>query len=190
MTANIPPPDHDRTDEELFKAGTQYYVAARFGAFAGISPVTGNLFHHAIELYLKGALANRGWDLDTMRSQFGHRLPELWARVKSELSEHDLDRFDQTIEELHRHEHIRYPDFLITEGMVSWIQFTRHSVEISTPLTPELPRYVVVVDEIDELTRVILEMSGLNPAFFSASMVSSTAKDYFWRDNKSWPSPK
>ena len=189
MSTDIPPPDFDRSDEELIKAGTQYYLAGRFGAFAGMNPVTGNLFHHAVELYLKGALARRGWDLNTLRSKFGHHLPKLWAQFKSEWSNRELARFDQSIEDLHRREHIRYPDYLLKEGMASWIEFTRHNVEIHTPMTPELPQYVVVVDEIDELTRVILETCGLNPEFFSASMNSSTAKDYFWRENKSWPAP-
>jgi len=39
-----------------FDAATHYYVAARFAYFARAIPTAGNLFHHAIEMYLKGCL--------------------------------------------------------------------------------------------------------------------------------------
>jgi hypothetical protein len=41
----------------FFSAACGYYVAARFAAFAHLNPVAGNLFHHAIEMYLKGGLS-------------------------------------------------------------------------------------------------------------------------------------
>jgi hypothetical protein len=41
----------------FFSAGSQYYIAGRFGVFAGLNPVVGNLLHHAIEMDLKGALS-------------------------------------------------------------------------------------------------------------------------------------
>jgi hypothetical protein len=37
----------------FFHIGFQYYVTARFTAFAFFSPVCGNLFHHAVEMLLK-----------------------------------------------------------------------------------------------------------------------------------------
>jgi hypothetical protein len=43
--------------DAFFKTGSQYYIAGRFAAFAWFHPVAGNLFHHAIEMYLKGALS-------------------------------------------------------------------------------------------------------------------------------------
>ena len=35
---------------------TQYYIAGRLAARAAQAPVYGNLLHHAVEMYLKGAL--------------------------------------------------------------------------------------------------------------------------------------
>ena len=43
--------------DEFFKTDSQYYIGGRFAAFAWFHPVVGNLFHHAIEMYLKGALS-------------------------------------------------------------------------------------------------------------------------------------
>jgi hypothetical protein len=40
----------------FFSSAAQYYVAGRFGVFAALNPVAANLMHHAIEMYLKGAL--------------------------------------------------------------------------------------------------------------------------------------
>jgi len=41
-----------------FRYATDYYVAARFAFFARSNPTAGNLFHHAVELYLKGSLTH------------------------------------------------------------------------------------------------------------------------------------
>ena len=40
---------------QYFRFGTQYYVAGRYAALVWLIPVAGNLLHHAIEMYLKGA---------------------------------------------------------------------------------------------------------------------------------------
>src|SRR5262245_44956139 len=40
----------------LMGNGSQYYTMARFAAHAQRMPVGGNLFHHAIEMLLKGGL--------------------------------------------------------------------------------------------------------------------------------------
>jgi hypothetical protein len=45
----------EKNDEELMKLGVQYYVAARSAALVGatLMPVCGNLYHHALEMFLK-----------------------------------------------------------------------------------------------------------------------------------------
>jgi HEPN domain-containing protein len=43
---------------ELFMSrACQYYVTARFAMHAQCLPVCANLFHHAVEMFLKGGLA-------------------------------------------------------------------------------------------------------------------------------------
>jgi hypothetical protein len=46
----------DYSRRRFFDHGTQYYVATRLLFFAQGVPVTGTLAHHAIEMFLKGAL--------------------------------------------------------------------------------------------------------------------------------------
>ena len=46
-----------RALELFFSSATQYYVSGRYAVFAGLTPVVGNLLHHAVEMYLKGALS-------------------------------------------------------------------------------------------------------------------------------------
>jgi hypothetical protein len=40
----------EAADREFMRLGTQYYIAARYVAWAGLLPVSGNLYHHAIEM--------------------------------------------------------------------------------------------------------------------------------------------
>ena len=40
----------DRMNQTLLEFAFQYYVVSRFGVRARLSPVTGNLFHHARSL--------------------------------------------------------------------------------------------------------------------------------------------
>src|SRR6266478_5247128 len=38
----------ERTEEEFLKLGMQYYIAGKAAALAGLLPITGNLYHHAL----------------------------------------------------------------------------------------------------------------------------------------------
>jgi hypothetical protein len=60
--------------EEFFKMAGQYYVVGRFAAFAGLIPITGNLLHHAVEMFLKGGLSKNGVSLVDLK-KMGHNLP-------------------------------------------------------------------------------------------------------------------
>jgi hypothetical protein len=44
----------------FMETGSQYYTTARFAMHAQCMPVCGNLFHHAVEMLLKGGLAQKG----------------------------------------------------------------------------------------------------------------------------------
>ena len=48
----------ERFDAEFFKLGMHYYAAARSAARSGFMPVCGTLYHHALEMFLKGRLIN------------------------------------------------------------------------------------------------------------------------------------
>jgi hypothetical protein len=45
----------------FFDRSIQYYAAGRFAFHSGLTPVAGNLLHHAVEMCLKGALSKKGF---------------------------------------------------------------------------------------------------------------------------------
>jgi hypothetical protein len=105
---------------EFFKFGSQYYVAGRYGVFAGLMPVAANLHHHAIEMFLKGALS-KSMSLEELKRKLGHRLPKIWTKFKRQASDPSLNRFDKIIKELNKFEDIRYPDEILRRGAgTSW----------------------------------------------------------------------
>jgi hypothetical protein len=75
--------------DAFFKTGSQYYIAGRFAAFAWLHPVAGNLFHHAIEMYLKGALSKTK-SLSDLR-KLSHDLLSGWAAFKVHANDRALD---------------------------------------------------------------------------------------------------
>jgi len=88
--------DAERMIDECFKYGSQYYVAGRYGVFAGLIPVAGNLHHHAIEMFLKGALS-KTMTSEEMRRKLGHRLPKIWKKFKQRACDPSLSRFNRVI---------------------------------------------------------------------------------------------
>ena len=44
------------SDDLFFDSAMQYYVAGRGAFFAKLTPVAANLLHHAVEMFLKGAI--------------------------------------------------------------------------------------------------------------------------------------
>jgi hypothetical protein len=168
--------------DEFFKIGCQYYIAARFAAFAWFHPVVGNLFHHAIEMYLKGALSKtRG--LSDLR-KLSHNLPSIWSAFKAGATDPSLDRFDAIIAGLHDYEELRYPDSVLTKGMESAIHIVRSSLSTVGAATSatSLPHYQVCVEDIDELTDVIFAAAGRNPKAYLLSL-NNIAREFLTKDN-------
>jgi hypothetical protein len=118
--------------EEFIKTAGQYYVAGRYSAFAGFIPTTGNLFHHAIEMFLKGGLSKTGITLADLK-KLSHDLPKIWETFKRTFKDQSLDRFDHVIASLHRFEDIRYPDLIVQKGMNA-------KIEILAPARPPGPQ--------------------------------------------------
>jgi len=165
-----------------FTTALQYHVCARYAAFAGFMPVCGNLFHHAVEMYLKGYLCD-SWNEHERRS-LGHNLKKIWRKVKAIDSDPILNRFDDLVVALQRWEEIRYPEKIAREGMIGYIHFSKPPVS-KKPSSPRLsePRYEVVVDELDALSKIIFE-KRMNPKAFIGGL-KSDAQDFLKRANKS-----
>lgn len=163
--------------------GVQYYTAARSAVLAQLAPVSGNLYHHAIEMLLKARLSQKRSLEELSRSPFVHKLCALWNAFKAEFPTLGLDQFDDTIATLDRFETIRYPDATIKEGaeiIVMW-----DPDPISSTYAPDItppPRYQIIVTEIDRLVARIFEVSSRNPAFFTGG-VNDYAREAITRDN-------
>src|SRR6266508_4410640 len=95
---------------DYFRMGLQYYVTGRYSYFVAFSPVTGNLFHHAVELFLKSSLLKREvFTPDQLRRRFHHHLASLWQAYKVRVNDPELDQFDPLIARLNDFEDLWYP---------------------------------------------------------------------------------
>jgi hypothetical protein len=171
----------ERARVEFFRLGVDYYVAGRFAAFSRLFPVAANLLHHAIEMFLKGALVC-SVDLDALKG-IGHDLRALWSEFKKHHpSSTESDSFDEAIGELHRFERLRYPDVATVEGMeLTFDVFRENRVEASSP-GKSLSRYSLVLQDVDALVKFMFQNQGVNPRFY-LQRISAEALGVLNRDN-------
>jgi hypothetical protein len=163
------PEDKDSLKQLYFETGLQYYIAARYSAIAGLIPISGNLFHHAFEMFIKGHLTQ---DLDEWeRVRLGHSLKHLWKRYKKVIGDPALDGFDAVIKSLDRFEDIRYPEPVARRGMTGSIDFvspTRAAVTTSGSRQP--PAYDLNVADLDALRKLIFAKSLVNVVAFTGGL--------------------
>jgi hypothetical protein len=176
-----------RMDEQTARhyyitSGLHYHVAARYSAFAGLVQVCGILFHHAIEMYLKGCLRQR-LNEGKLR-QLGHNLSECWKRFKDEMSDARLDTFDATIAALDQHEDLRYPEWIAPAGVMTLIINFSKPRNLPSAQFNRGRQFDLIVDDVDALAKVILEKSKLNSAVLTAAF-NPNAREFLERDNKS-----
>ena len=154
-------PNRDFDAHWFIDRGCDYYVVARFSVHAQ-RWVSGNLFHHAVEMMLKSGLRKQGKSLEELR-RAGHRLTRLWRMYKSEYPDVGLRLHDKAIKALDKFEEIRYPNpDLASIGMsIGW---SAPPGEIKTFGGLKTPRqYAAVVDQIDNLVAEIVRTSSWNP---------------------------
>jgi hypothetical protein len=156
------PPDGQDLQLEYFRTALEYYIAARFAAFSFFMPMSGVLFHHAIELYLKGLLCP--WLDEEQRTTLRHALPKVWNKYKSLNGNFSLSRFDDLVARIDRHWRVRYPDDIV-----------KHGVQADVLLTRDL------LDRLDEFMKVLWDKSGLNIKAFMP--YSPQARDNLEREN-------
>ncbi len=85
----------EKISDAFLVLGSQYYAHARYSVQFFYLPVSGTLFHHAIEMLLKGYLSKK-MTLAELKSA-GHSLVVLWELFKTEVTDLSLVRFDGTI---------------------------------------------------------------------------------------------
>jgi hypothetical protein len=164
-----------REDFQLFKLGVQYYVAARSTALAGLLPTCGNLYHHSVEMLLKGALSHT-YTLNELKDKFLHDVLKLWEEFTSQFSHVDRRRFNKTLAMLHKFED-RYPDKLLKKGgrlTVGW------SPKIGKSSSRHL--YHVNIPELDYLLAAIFEACSHDPLVHTCQL-SPRAREILIYDN-------
>jgi hypothetical protein len=143
------------------QTGSQYYVVARSAARSSLMPVAGNLFHHALESFMKSFLALSVDLADLAEVPYRHDLPSIWSEFKKKFPTEDLTRFDNLIKSLHSFEEVRYPDRVIKKGMIatlSWKKGTSPAIKGS-----RVPRrYDLCVQDLDDLIAVLFRLCQID----------------------------
>jgi len=171
----------NNADVQFLRLGVQYYVAGRSAVLAALLPISGNLFHHAIESFLKARLSQKLslQKVKALGGRTGHELPPLWDAFKTEFPMARLEEFDGTIADLEHFERLRYPDAVIKEGAEILVGT---GTFIGTPGANPAPRYQIDTLVIDHLVAKIFEVCSRNPAFFTGGM-NSYAREAITRNN-------
>lgn len=170
--------------ETFFDLATQYYVAARLAARAMLIPVHGNLFHHAVEMYLKGGLVGTLPVAQLKRRPYSHNMIALWDRFKTKEADPALARFDLTIQGLHEFESIRYPDKIVNQGMLVSIAWQPHHAVVASSSTRLPPKYEVIIADIDDLVIEVLQRASVNPTFLISRASNAHAREALTYQNR------
>lgn len=146
------------------RLSTQYYVLGRAAALHHQMPVLGNLFHHAVEMALKAALAHQ-IDLEAMKKKLSHHLPKTWEMFLALNPHLDGTEHAVSIERLHSFEELRYPDSMVANGGI--IQFALFRYEVGAlgsfgKYCSSGPIYLLILEDIDALLAFIFKSAGLD----------------------------
>jgi hypothetical protein len=143
--------------QSFLDLGAQYYVAARLQFFTQGGAVVGVLAHHAVEMFLKGALCIVV-PITDLESEFSHSLPKLWTRFKTEKGVSGLVQCDSTIELLHEFEDIRYPDKVLHFAVLTSLE------PVEFPPVPYLTHtFRFILRDLDALVHCILTNASVDP---------------------------
>ena len=138
----------ERGEIAFVTIAVQYYVAGRQAAIAQLFPVSGNLLHHAVEMLLKGVLC-RTKSLEELRAN-RHNLKRSWNAFRASFPEDELAEFTPAVRTLNKFERLRYPDELLTTGMVGMFAlFREHSTSASGSASTGLPLFSLVLEDVD-----------------------------------------
>jgi hypothetical protein len=153
-------------DRHLFVAAIEYYISGRATYFAGGVVIVGNLFHHAVELLLKGELS-KAFTLKELKNKFSHSLPRLWFEFRARFPTEVLTEFDPLIQGLDQFEDIRYPDSVVTDGALIVFGLGRgnpHTPRFSA--SPPPPTYQLGIGDVDALFARVISLCRLNPLYY------------------------
>lgn len=165
-------------DDQYLTIGFQYYVAARSTSFGYFIPVAGNLFHHAIEMFLKFLLLKH-YSPEQLWTDFGHDLKKLWKEYKLRINNSDLNQYDKLIGSLNKIEDLRYPE----RGYQFFIDFRKEYYSHSKgPMMKGMKEYRLNLEQIDEFVKKLL-VRHVTPEWIKNLLVHGDAKAQYEREN-------
>ena len=166
---------------QFAQLAVQYYAAGRYAAISHLIPVLGSLLHHAVEMALKASLS----DSKTLPQlkELGHDLRKIWAQFKLLHPSAATAPFDTVVTGLQKFEELRYPDSVLERGAAMEFVLFKEHVGTTRNSTPSVPRYALVLEEIDKLETFIFRTADINPLFFTGAM-SEEAKRYLMQENR------
>jgi hypothetical protein len=157
---------HPTAYDFFFNTALEYYVIGRCAYFCGCRFTTGNHFHHAVEMMLKGQLSLTT-PLDDLkdRHKFRHSLRKCWNAFKGLFPAEDLTEFDTMIAALDNFEEIRYPDTLLAKGasigfgLGRWQPATVSGVK-------QVPQYTMAIGYVDAFFARVIRLCHMNPKIY------------------------
>lgn len=180
---------HARAFEQFYKIGLEYYVGGRAALLSGNILIPGNLFHHAVEMLLKGQLS-KNIPLEDLKHQkkFRHKLSKLWTAFKGTFPSDDLTEFDTMIDDLDKFEKIRYPDEILDHGASIAVGFGRGQPVTRMPPGRTEPAYQFGVGDVDAFFARLFTLCRLNPkAYFGfLSLHGRQVLTYGNNESKNW----
>ena len=149
----------------FMRTGSESYAVARFAMHAQRIAVCGNLFHHAVEMLLKGGLARKRTLADL--KDMGHKLKVLWRAFKTDFPDASLKRHDKTISSLDKFEDIRYPNPSKVPSMGVSLEWSGPAGTMTAYGGLRTPKqYKLVVSDIDDLVADIFKFASWSPPAF------------------------
>ncbi len=170
---------NNRLGSEYLNIALQYYIAARAASFAYLLPVTGNLFHHAIEMFLKFLLLNK-YSAKQLQDKFGHNLEKLWKQYKLLQQDKTLNKYNALIKKLNKFEELRYS---ASKGYTIFIDLKKGNYSyLKESVVKDKNEYRLNLGEIDEFISKILD-GRVNPKYIEGLLFLPESKKLYEREN-------
>lgn len=153
----------DKLSNAFLVLGSEYYAIARFSASVFYMPICATMFHHALEMLIKGYLV-RSYTLDELK-KVKHNLDKLWVMFKAKTGDTALMQYDATVSYLDRTETLRYPDAMVDQGFVLNVRLGVPK-PLDLPETSDSPQYFVNVSDLDDIALAIFAACSVNPRLY------------------------
>jgi hypothetical protein len=180
--SKTPTPNESGAYYHFYKTGLQYYAMARSASFAAMLPLNGNLFHHAVEMILKGKLTHI-LPLKKLQCKYRHNLRKTWRRFKRLFPIDDLTPFDNLINRLDDFENLRYPDSVLANGCHISFDMGKCLPAIQWHGQRQ-PLYQLSLPDIDAFLSRLIVLCSINPMAYLGSRLGETWQ-MILRDNAS-----